>query len=131
MLFGDDVDKDNERFSQFADNCDIVAENFAEMASDVFLDFFPWLRFIYPFSKKFRDSQRRGLLVRQPLRELIEEHKKTFDPDHPRDYVDAYFCVQRNRNEAQGDVGTFTDDQLVRNLADLYVGKAQFHVLVS
>ncbi|GAV09180.1 hypothetical protein RvY_18766-2 [Ramazzottius varieornatus] len=59
--------------------------------------------------------------IQKPLRELVAEHRKSFDPHNPRDYVDHYFCAQESRINEKGDVGTFTDDQLIRNLSDLYV----------
>ncbi|GAV09191.1 hypothetical protein RvY_18769-1 [Ramazzottius varieornatus] len=118
MLFSVRVDRvDDQRFSQFADN---VTKNIMELTSDVELEIWPWLRFIYPpFARKFRDIQERLSQTQDSMRQLIAEHKETFDPNHPRDYVDAYFCEQEIRRNASGNEGTFTDEQLIRNLSDL------------
>ena len=50
--------------------------------------------------------------------ELVAQHKSTFDPENPRDYIDAFLKVQETDKE-----GIFTGEQLVRNVYDLYAGK--------
>ncbi|GAU94491.1 hypothetical protein RvY_06259-2 [Ramazzottius varieornatus] len=118
MLFSDGFDCSDPRFRQYEET---VAANIAELSSGTPLEIFPWLRFIHPFSVQFNRIQRRFKYCQRPMMDLIQEHKKSFDPNSPRDYVDAFLCVQEGRRRTEDSVGTYTDEQLMRNLGDLYV----------
>ncbi|OQV25803.1 Cytochrome P450 2J6 [Hypsibius exemplaris] len=112
LLFSTDFQSNDPRFVECAD---IIAVNFQELGNASTLDFYPWLRFFPPFKRGFQNTQNRFEIIFKILDDLIVQHKDTFDPEHPRDYIDAFLIVQQTDKG-----GIFTGEQLVRNVYDLY-----------
>uniref|UniRef100_H2Z9F5 Cytochrome P450 2U1 n=1 Tax=Ciona savignyi TaxID=51511 RepID=H2Z9F5_CIOSA len=51
------------------------------------------------------------------LREIVEEHKASYEQDNHRDFIDAFLGEQKAENGAK----TFTDTQLLQYVRDLFV----------
>ncbi|XP_055330940.1 cytochrome P450 2B4-like [Paramacrobiotus metropolitanus] len=117
LLFSTDFHSEDPRFKECAD---IIAVNFQELANASTLDFYPWLRFVPPFRAGFNETKSRFVKIFGIVEELLEQHKKTFDAQHPRDYIDAFLRVQ-----IADDSGCFSGEQLVRNVYDLYAAGFQ------
>jgi hypothetical protein len=91
MLFGDSFNASDPRFIQYIND---ESENFRESASGSIVEIYPWLRFIPPYRQNFQRMKKRIERMLARLQELIDEHKKSFDPTNPRDYIDAYLVSQ-------------------------------------
>ncbi|OQV26084.1 Cytochrome P450 2D3 [Hypsibius exemplaris] len=118
LLWSGTFQPDDSSFNGFVSN---IEKNLQEFANAVMMEVYPWLRKIYPFTNKFRRLNTRVGKAMGFLKNVVQEHKKTFDPAHPRDYCDAFFAIQRNQAKKAECDQTFTDLQLVRNLADIYI----------
>ncbi|KAH9516161.1 hypothetical protein DERF_006920 [Dermatophagoides farinae] len=51
--------------------------------------------------------------------EIVEEHRQTLDPDHIRDFVDAYL-VQHDRIKESGQDSFFSEKQLIQVMNDIF-----------
>ena len=52
------------------------------------------LRYIPPFSAQIQSSSDNMSELREFLSGVIQDHRKTFNKDCPRDYIDAFLAVQ-------------------------------------
>ncbi|XP_055941707.1 uncharacterized protein LOC129971757 [Argiope bruennichi] len=87
---------------------------------------FPWIRHI-PFFQRFLSieiSRIRYDVLRKHFRKELDEHKKSLDPKHIRDYIDIFLLATESRKGK--DLNTnFTDDMLLANILDLFVGGSE------
>ena len=105
MLFSSGFQPSDPRFGQYMDD---VTTLMAEFGASGALDVFPWLRHIYPYGARLRKLNAKHMSTANLLLSLITDHRKSFDPDHPRDYIDAFFCVQEQNKRTKGHEDTFT-----------------------
>lgn len=105
MLFSGGFEPDDPRFQQFIEN---VKENLRELASSGILEVYPWLRYVYPYRKKFQRFNQRMHQTKGLLTSLVMDHKRSFVPSNPRDYIDAFFLMQSQKIAEDGHEGTFT-----------------------
>ncbi|XP_049532231.1 probable cytochrome P450 304a1 [Anopheles darlingi] len=82
--------------------------------------YFPWMRFIYPFSKKYHKIRDGMLGLCRFVEMLLMRQQHSFDPDHPRHFVDLYLREMQRHVPSEGTF-TFQHDQLVVSLADFYL----------
>ncbi|GBN44347.1 Vitamin D(3) 25-hydroxylase [Araneus ventricosus] len=54
----------------------------------------------------------------------LDKHKKCLDPKHIRDYIDTFLLEIESKNE-KNLTTTFTDDMLLTNILDLFVGGSE------
>ncbi|OQV16630.1 Cytochrome P450 2E1 [Hypsibius exemplaris] len=118
MLFTSELKPGDARFAKFVAETTTLMANFVASGA---MEVYPWLRHFPPFSRRLKELNARHMENIGLLAEMVQDHKKSFDSDHPRDYIDAFFCVQEERRKRDADEGTFTDAQLVRNLADVFI----------
>ncbi|KAK3091177.1 hypothetical protein FSP39_017737 [Pinctada imbricata] len=70
-----------------------------------------------PFHVKKRENIIEDIL--NFLREVVEDHKKSFDEDKVHDYIDAFLKEQKKMEEDPE--STFTDEQLIQSVRDFFV----------
>ncbi|XP_055337267.1 cytochrome P450 2J5-like [Paramacrobiotus metropolitanus] len=116
MMFSDTFNSEDPRFIHYLQD---VARNFREMPNAGILEIFPSLKFVPPFSFTISKFQARVKQQVTVLQDLVEEHKKSFDPDHLRDYIDAFLALQQKNSP------TFTDGQLIADLTDLFAASIE------
>ncbi|XP_015912945.2 cytochrome P450 2F3 isoform X2 [Parasteatoda tepidariorum] len=77
---------------------------------------------ILPFKSGYGEAMKHHKRMRNNLMEIVKRHKNTFDPKHPRNFVDAYLKERVDR-QAKGDPTAqyFTDEALAATL-DQIVG---------
>ncbi|XP_055337264.1 cytochrome P450 2J4-like [Paramacrobiotus metropolitanus] len=110
MMFGTSFSSQDSRFNYFIE---AESQNFKDFANMSVLDMIPWAVHIPPFRSWVKNLRKRIEKQLELLHELISEHKQYFDPQNPRDYIDAFF------NEKDKSA-TFTDGQLLSNVQDLF-----------
>ncbi|XP_052890446.1 probable cytochrome P450 304a1 [Anopheles moucheti] len=83
------------------------------------LSYFPWLRHVYPFSRKFNIIRKASLNVNGFIQTIIDKYQNTFEENHVRCFLDLYFremvkCTPQEPNF------TFQQDQLLLGLVDFF-----------
>uniref|UniRef100_A0A182PZA7 Uncharacterized protein n=1 Tax=Anopheles epiroticus TaxID=199890 RepID=A0A182PZA7_9DIPT len=83
------------------------------------LSYFPNLRHIYPFSRKFQTIRQASMNVNGFIETIIDKYQRTYDENHVRCFLDLYFremvkCTPQEPNF------TFQHDQLVLGLVDFF-----------
>ena len=111
FLFSLGCDPSDPTFGKFVSNVDANMKDFVGV-----MEVFPWLRRIYPFSRKFQRLNARVRENSNILMGLITLHRKSYEPTHVRDYTDAFFAVQNENIKAFGNEGTFTGKKLAGHL---------------
>uniref|UniRef100_A0A8B9L2X4 Uncharacterized protein n=1 Tax=Astyanax mexicanus TaxID=7994 RepID=A0A8B9L2X4_ASTMX len=88
------------------------------------MTFFPLQIFnLVPFIKHLPGPQQK---IRQNLDSLnkfifdeLEEHRKTLDPENPRDFIDSYL-VEMKKQQGSNEDSTFHENNMVRSTIDLF-----------
>lgn len=70
------------------------------MISDIFSPFFRY--FIFPFIPNFLKSIECHKKMEKIIKDIIDEHKSTYDSENPRDIIDEYF-KERDKRRSRGD----------------------------
>ncbi|XP_076804603.1 cytochrome P450 2U1-like [Clavelina lepadiformis] len=83
----------------------------------VILEYIPILSKFQPFKGALKQHLQYERNILAVLRPIVEEHKKTFVKTDIKDYIDAYLYEQKYGSS----MSSFTDEQLVICLRDLYV----------
>ncbi|NP_001103192.1 cytochrome P450 2AA7 [Danio rerio] len=115
IVFGDRFDYDNKRFEYLLE---LLNENFVltgSAAGQIFN--------LAPFIKHFPGPHQK---IKQNANELlafiqgeVKEHKKTLDPDSPRDFIDAYLLeIEKQKSNKDS---TFHEGNLAISTADLFL----------
>uniref|UniRef100_A0A3B4EC00 Cytochrome P450, family 2, subfamily AE, polypeptide 1 n=1 Tax=Pygocentrus nattereri TaxID=42514 RepID=A0A3B4EC00_PYGNA len=115
VVFGDRFEYDNKRFAKLLE---ILNENIRLAGSPVGQIFN-----LVPFIKHFPGPHQKILQNANSLfwfiREAVEEHRKTLDPENLRDFIDAYL-LEMTKHEAKED-STFHKDNMIVSTADLFL----------
>lgn len=117
ILCGQSLKSDDPRFDRLNDNVGVILGT-STTPSNI-LNVLPWLSAIPPFSRN------QAVLVQSMqetvgmIRDMVEEHKKSFDPENVRDFIDAYLKEQQKPGTDQN---SFTDDQLLYMGIEMYAG---------
>ncbi|KAL7859026.1 hypothetical protein SRHO_G00141730 [Serrasalmus rhombeus] len=92
---------------------------------DFFKDRMAFVKLIFnlvPFIKYFPGPHQRiwenASALREFILEIVEEHKKTLDPDNPRDFIDAYL-IEMTKQESKED-STFHVENMIKSTSDLF-----------
>nr|AKH45318.1 cytochrome P450 [Anopheles sinensis] len=83
------------------------------------LSFYPWLRHIYPFSRRFHTLRDASLRINDFIQSIIEKYLHTHDPNHVRCFLDLYFR-EMEKCTPQESSFTFQLDQLVLGVVDFF-----------
>ncbi|KAG8228077.1 hypothetical protein J437_LFUL009049, partial [Ladona fulva] len=111
IMTGQSYSQEDEKLKKFTDLLMTVSRL---MTSSAMLDSYPWLRFFYPWFKKY-DALRTEL--RNFFMETVEDHKKTKTDGEPRDFIDTYLDEMKRR---EGDESYFSEVQLLAICDDLF-----------
>ncbi|RXG57014.1 hypothetical protein Avbf_13578 [Armadillidium vulgare] len=76
----------------------------------------PFLRYIFPESTGYASVKRGSKGVQEFTKMVIADHKKDFDPEKPRDFIDIYL---NELNNNKGIDASFTTEQLEALCMDL------------
>ncbi|XP_066280116.1 cytochrome P450 2J1-like [Branchiostoma lanceolatum] len=116
IVIGKRFEYDDEKFEKIMEAFD---QNVGDQRLSGMADLFPWAWHI-PAVKRAIDRQVTNVEISVgALREDIAEHKKTFDPNDIRDFIDTFLLEMKNR-EGEED-SEFTDRQLEFLIADLFL----------
>ncbi|NP_001003582.1 uncharacterized protein LOC445188 [Danio rerio] len=114
IMFGDRFDYDDKRFEYFLK---LLNENILLIGSAAvqIFNFAPFIKHFPGPHQKFKQNVNE---LSGFVRHEVEEHKKTLDPDSPRDFIDAYLLeIEKQKSNKDS---TFHDENLVRSAADLF-----------
>ncbi|XP_018114301.1 cytochrome P450 2D15-like [Xenopus laevis] len=114
IVFGDRFEYDDEKFQKLLRLLDaaLKAESgfFTQIVTAV-----PWLSKIPGVTKKVFQPQIRIFAY---LKELVDEHRRTWDPEYKRDFIDAFLLEME---KAKGDSETsFNENNLLYTPVDLF-----------
>ncbi|XP_014673139.1 PREDICTED: cytochrome P450 2C23-like [Priapulus caudatus] len=116
IVFGSRFEYDHADFQQLLT---LLNENVRQAGNLEMLNFLPWLRFIPGAGR----GQYLGFLARVDkgvswVKQRIAEHKKSFDRDNIRDFVDLY--IKQIEDMAQNKSTTFTYDEAPYVITNLF-----------
>ncbi|KAG9269334.1 cytochrome P450 2B4-like isoform X1 [Astyanax mexicanus] len=115
IVFGDRFDYDDKRFAKLLR---ILSDNirFAGSPSAQIYNLLPIIKYFPGTHWKIWQN---ADSLKEFIIEVIEEHKKTLDPENIRDFIDAYL-VEMNKQESKED-STFDVDNMTTSASDLFV----------
>ncbi|XP_017574204.1 cytochrome P450 2B4-like [Pygocentrus nattereri] len=114
IIFGDRFDYDNRSFATLLD---ILNRNI-QLAGSYLGQIFNLVPFIKHFPGPHQEMWKNASALRKFILEIVEEHKKTLDPDNPRDFIDAYL-IEMTKQESKED-STFHVENMMRTTTDLF-----------
>ncbi|XP_036447041.1 cytochrome P450 2H1-like [Colossoma macropomum] len=114
IIFGDRFEYDNKSFAKLLD---ILNRNIQLSGSAVgqIFNLVPFIQYFPGPHQKIRENTN---ALREFILEIVEEHKKTLDPDNPRDFIDAYLN-EMTKQESKED-STFHVENMIRSTTDLF-----------
>ncbi|KAM6219190.1 cytochrome P450 2J2-like [Rhynchocyon petersi] len=116
ITFGERFEYEDVQFQELLKLVDEVTRLEVEMSSIIF-NIFPWImKFLPgPHQTVIKDWEKLKLFVYQ----MIENHKKDWNPDEPRDFIDAYLKeITKHTGNA---TSSFDEENLVCSTLDLFV----------
>ncbi|XP_036447047.1 LOW QUALITY PROTEIN: cytochrome P450 2B2-like [Colossoma macropomum] len=115
IIFGDRFEYSDKRFAKLLE---ILNENF-QLGGKLTAQIFNLVPIIKYFPGPHQKIWNNFEALKKFLLEIVEEHKKTLDPDNPRDFIDAYL-IQMTKQEAKED-STFHVENMMMSVLDLFV----------
>nr|UUB32678.1 cytochrome P450 CYP18A1 [Dendroctonus valens] len=110
--------------SRFIRFMELIEEGFQLFGSLEYVFFIPILRYLPGHSKTRQKIAKNREEMAQFFQEVIDEHKKTFDPSHLRDLLDTYlFAIQKANEEGVADhlfEGKDHDRQMQQIIGDMF-----------
>ncbi|KAL7859021.1 hypothetical protein SRHO_G00141680 [Serrasalmus rhombeus] len=115
IIFGDRFEYDVKRFAKLLEMLNENAQFVGSSAAQIFnlvpiIKYFPG-----PHQKIWHNVE----ALKKFILEIVEEHKKTLDPDNPRDFTDAYL-IEMTKQESKEDT-TFHMENMMRSILDLFI----------
>ncbi|XP_066529429.1 cytochrome P450 2J2-like [Hoplias malabaricus] len=114
IIFGDRFEYDDKGFAEFLR---ILSENI-QLAGSISAQIFNLAPFLKHFPGYHQKMKRNSDALKGFLRDIVEEHRKTLDPENLRDFIDAYL-VEMTKQESNED-STFHEQNLVMSTSDLF-----------
>ncbi|XP_066273784.1 cytochrome P450 2J4-like [Branchiostoma lanceolatum] len=121
IVFGSRFEYSDPKFQYLMER---ITQNFGEQELVGATNFFPWLRHIPAVRKAVDKMLKNAEDVLDTLRELMIEHKNTFDPSNIRDFIDSYL-LEMNRQDEEGHEEGFDENQLSYAISDLFVAGSE------
>uniref|UniRef100_A0A3B4EDT9 Uncharacterized protein n=1 Tax=Pygocentrus nattereri TaxID=42514 RepID=A0A3B4EDT9_PYGNA len=114
IIFGDRFEYDDKRFAKLLE---ILNENvrFAGSTMEQIFNLLPIIKYFPGPHQKIRHHFE---ALKQFILEIVEEHKKTLDPDNPCDFTDAYL-IQMTKEESKENT-TFHLENMIKSVFDLF-----------
>ncbi|XP_017574201.1 cytochrome P450 2H2-like isoform X1 [Pygocentrus nattereri] len=115
IIFGDRFDYDNKSFATLLE---ILNKNVLLSGSAVgqIFNLVPFIKYFPGPHQRIREN---ASALREFILEIVEEHKKTLDPDNPRDFIDAYLIEMTKQQESKED-STFHVENMIKSTSDLF-----------
>ncbi|XP_026056154.1 cytochrome P450 2B4-like [Carassius auratus] len=115
IVFGDRFDYDDKRFAYLLK---ILNENVfltGSVVGQVF-NLLPIIKYFPgPQQKVYQSAEE----LKAFIREAVQNHRETLDPDSPRDFIDAYLLeIEKQKSNEDS---TFHEDNMVMSVADLFL----------
>ncbi|KAL7863954.1 hypothetical protein AOLI_G00153740 [Acnodon oligacanthus] len=115
VVFGDRFEYDDKRFAKLLEILNENIQLIGSTAGQIF-GLFPFIKhFPGPHQKVWQNANS----LNEFIHEAVEEHRKTLDPEHLRDFIDAYL-VEMRKQESKED-STFHEDNMIMSTADLFL----------
>ncbi|CAL1263852.1 unnamed protein product [Larinioides sclopetarius] len=113
-LFGE-VGVSEEKVRKFNEMYAVQVESMTPMAMLLNGTFAKY--FLFPFVPNYSATLKCKKKMERLLYDIIDEHKKAYDPENPRDIIDEFF-VERDKRQSKGDSTAqyFTDKLLMGSL---------------
>ncbi|XP_078611614.1 cytochrome P450 2D6-like [Branchiostoma floridae x Branchiostoma japonicum] len=90
------------------------------------LNIFPALRHVPGLNAGALHTMRAVREGRDFVREMIGQHKATYDPENIRDYIDAYLHqLQKEREDGEKSATYLSDEELEQNVFDLFIAGSE------
>ncbi|XP_035686088.1 cytochrome P450 2J1-like [Branchiostoma floridae] len=116
IVLGKRFEYDDEKFEKIMEAFD---QNVGDQRLSGMADLFPWARHIPAIKRAVAKQVAYAEISVGAVREEIEEHKKTFDANDIRDFIDTFILEMKNKEG--DDDSDFTDRQLEYLIADLFL----------
>uniref|UniRef100_A0AAG5CQ76 Cytochrome P450 n=1 Tax=Anopheles atroparvus TaxID=41427 RepID=A0AAG5CQ76_ANOAO len=84
----------------------LVGERFHRSKAETVLTFFPWLRFVFPYTIKYNKIRDGMLGLSRFIETTVRRQQNTFDPSNIRNFIDQYIR-EMQRHTPQEDTFTF------------------------
>ncbi|XP_071504571.1 steroid 17-alpha-hydroxylase/17,20 lyase-like [Diadema antillarum] len=121
MCFGKNYDFMEGKLLEWKENNERLNQEFG---MGVAADFFPWARHLP--TPGVRMVYRMRDVFHQFVWDELEIHKRNFDPDHVRDFVDLLLLAQREaRDDGRSDSDKFTDAHLMLTVSNMFAAGIQ------
>ncbi|XP_072552138.1 cytochrome P450 2J4-like isoform X2 [Salminus brasiliensis] len=115
IIFGDRFEYNDKRFAELLE---YLNENM-RLGGSAVGQIFNLLPFIKHFPGPHQKVWQNADSLKGFIREVVEEHRKTLDPENPRDFIDAYM-VEMTKKEANEE-STFHEENMVLSTVDLFL----------
>ncbi|XP_064600805.1 cytochrome P450 2J6-like [Liolophura sinensis] len=117
LVFGDRFQHDDPKFVAYMSS---IEKNFEDVGFAGPLNFIPWLKYLPGDFFNFKKVMNNVEVLESFTSDQIQHHKDTFNPDEPRDFIDAYLSEMYKAQEKNPHT-TFEDEQLLKVIGDLFV----------
>ncbi|TRY67985.1 hypothetical protein DNTS_035548 [Danionella cerebrum] len=113
VVFGDRFEYDNKRFKHLLE---ILKENITQ-AGSIVGQVFNLIPIIKHFPGPHQKIYQNAVELKGFVRESVEAHRETLDPESPRDFIDAYLLEMQKTTEDS----TFHEDNMIMTVSDLFL----------
>ncbi|XP_078677535.1 cytochrome P450 2J2-like [Branchiostoma floridae x Branchiostoma belcheri] len=120
IVFGDRWEYDDPLFQRMMDALDYM------VSTNVFAvpqNFIPFTRYIPGWEGRLKPWMKKFLSIMGYLREELDKHKASFDPNDLRDFIDAYLLEIQRQKDVEGT--RFQEDQLLQIMRDMFFAGAE------
>uniref|UniRef100_A0A3B1IDI0 Cytochrome P450 2J6-like n=1 Tax=Astyanax mexicanus TaxID=7994 RepID=A0A3B1IDI0_ASTMX len=115
IVFGDRYDYEDKRFAHLLK---LVTEN-VRLTGSFVGQVFNLVPFIKHFPGPHQKIWKNANSLKCFIRDIVEEHRNTLDPENLRDFIDAYL-VEMTKQEAIEE-STFHEENMIMSTADLFL----------
>ncbi|XP_059491009.1 uncharacterized protein LOC132205760 [Neocloeon triangulifer] len=113
IIAGVKHDLHDERFTRLTQN---VLRFFRLGDRNSPVDFFKFLQHVPVINRVYKEQKKFANEINNYVLEAIKEHRRTFDENHTRDFIDIYLKEMQN-----DETGFFDDEQLATICVDLFL----------
>lgn len=117
IIFGNRFDYDDEKFIELYSYLDFLFKNLGLQVPE---NFFPFLKYI-PTRSPAKPIINNDQKIRSYFHKRIQEHRETFDPDNPRDFLDMYLKLEHEHKNTE----TLSEENVFRVMVDLFLGGSE------
>ncbi|XP_015920197.2 cytochrome P450 18a1 [Parasteatoda tepidariorum] len=97
----------------------LIEEGFTLLTTAIPVNYISFLRYIPFWNHGYIKMKQNKAETEAYFAKIVEEHKRTFDPNNIRDFIDA-FLLEKQKAENEQKENFFTEKQLLQVLGDIY-----------